>query len=64
MDAMIGSTVWAKRSASLTDIVRPFAAASAVLVGLPSLIPVVLREERAALVRSEISRRSLSAKAA
>ena len=61
---MIGSTVWANRSASSIDIFRPLAAASAVLVGLPSFMPVVLREARAALVRSEIRRRSFSASAA
>ena len=32
-------------SASLIDTCRPLAAACAVLVGLPSLIPVVLRSE-------------------
>lgn len=47
MDAMIGSTVSANRSASLTDTARPFAAASALLVWFPSLMPVVLREARA-----------------
>ena len=40
--------------------VRPLAAAAAVLVGLPSIDPVILREARAALVRSEIVRRSFS----
>jgi hypothetical protein len=64
MEAMIGSTVWANLSASRIEILRPLAAASAVLVGLPSFIPVVLREARAALVLSEISRRSFSASAA
>ncbi|RWI10356.1 MAG: hypothetical protein EOQ92_33210 [Mesorhizobium sp.] len=63
IESMIGSTVWANLSASRIEIFRPFAAASPVLVGLPSFIPVVLREARAALVRSEINRRSFSAKA-
>jgi hypothetical protein len=48
IDSMIGSTVRANRSASSIDIFRPLAAASAVLVGFPSLTPVVLREARAA----------------
>ncbi len=64
MDMMIGSTVWANLSASRIEFFRPLAAASAVLVGLPSFIPLVLREARAALVCSEINRRSFSAKAA
>lgn len=48
-----GSTVWANLSASRIEIFRPLAAASAVLVGLSSFIPVVLQGARAALVRSE-----------
>ena len=55
MDSMIGSTVSAKRSASLGETARPLAEATAGFVGLPSLVPLDLREARAALVRLQRS---------
>jgi hypothetical protein len=57
-----GSTVWANSSAALTWIARPREPAR--LRGLPSLIPLAFFADKATLVRSEISRRSFSAKAA
>ena len=51
-------------SASAIETARPRDAASAGLDGLPSLAPFALRWARAVRVRSEISRRSFSARAA
>jgi hypothetical protein len=44
--------------------VRPIVPASRTFEGFPSFVPVALRTPNVALVRSEISRRSFSAKAA
>ena len=48
MNSMIGGTVAAKRSDLRIETTPPLAAASAVLLGLPSLGPLALREESAA----------------
>ena len=60
----MGSTLAANASASAVMARCPTAAASAGLRRLPSFAPCALRAAGAAFVRSEISRRSFSAKAA
>lgn len=60
----MGIMLRANLSASWICTFLPAAAASLVLLGLPSFVPQAFRAARADLVRSEIIRRSFSASAA
>src|SRR5882724_1159665 len=59
-----GTRFVASSSATCACAVRPREPATQRFVGLPSLAPAALFARNAALVRSDISRRSFSAKAA
>jgi hypothetical protein len=61
---MTGRTPDANWSAATIWICRPHTPAAAMLRGLPSFAPLAFLAANAAFVRSEISRRSFSARAA